>query len=379
MAPLSTDMYLPALPEFQRDLGISTSMTQMTLTMTMIGMALGQIFGGPVSDRMGRRAPLFLGMAGFTLASLVCSLADDIYVFLIFRFAQGFFGAFGIVVSRAVARDTASGSELMRLLSVLMAVNGIAPVAAPVLGGQILLFSSWQGIFQILLLVGIIQIICTFNFKETLPPEKRSPDFHSGFSAFSMLLRDKYFFGHCLVQCFVFGSFFSYIAGSSFLFQNIYGVSAQVYSYIFGAVGLGLMVMGMLPARLAGTIREVVILRFSLFASLGGALFFLAGVFLDSPLWYAVVTIFATVTPLSLMSAASVSLALSRCGKNAGSGSALIGFFSMVLGGVMMPVVGVAGDHTAVPMAVIMVSGYVFSILCFYKMIVPRHLKELRG
>ena len=124
MAPLSTDMYLPALPEFQRDLGISTSMTQMTLTMTMIGMALGQIFGGPVSDRMGRRAPLFLGMAGFTLASLVCSLADDIYVFLIFRFAQGFFGAFGIVVSRAVARDTASGSELMRLLSVLMAVNG---------------------------------------------------------------------------------------------------------------------------------------------------------------------------------------------------------------------------------------------------------------
>ena len=174
----------------------------MTLTMTMIGMAIGQIFGGPVSDKMGRRAPLFLGMAGFTLASLVCSLADDIYVFLIFRFVQGLSGAFGIVVSRAVARDTASGPELMRFLSVLMMVNGIAPVAAPVLGGQILLFSSWQGIFQILVLVGIIQIICTFNFKETLPPEKRSPDFRSGFFAFSMLLKDKYFFGHCLVQCF---------------------------------------------------------------------------------------------------------------------------------------------------------------------------------
>lgn len=105
---------------------------------------------------MGRRAPLFLGMAGFTLASLVCSLADDIYVFLIFRFAQGL-SAFGIVVSRAVARDTASGSELMRLLSVLMAVNGIAPVAAPVLGGQILLFSSWQGIFRFLSLWGLFK------------------------------------------------------------------------------------------------------------------------------------------------------------------------------------------------------------------------------
>lgn len=145
------------------------------------------------------------------------------------------FGAFGIVVSRAVARDTASGSELMRLLSVLMAVNGIAPVAAPVLGGQILLFSSWQGIFQILVLVGIIQIICTFNFKETLPPEKRSPDFHSGFSAFSMLLRDKYFFGHCLVQCFVFGSFFSYIAGSSFCSKIFTGYRPR-YTVIFSAL-----------------------------------------------------------------------------------------------------------------------------------------------
>ena len=138
------------------------------------------------------------------------------------------------------------------------------------------------------------------------------------------------------------------------------------------------MVTGALPARLAGTIREVVILRFSLFESFAGSLFFLAGVLLDGPLWYAVVSLFATVTPLSLMGAASVSLALSRCGKNAGSGSALIGFFSMVLGGVMMPVVGIAGDRTAVPMAVIMVSGYAFSILCFYKMIAPGHLKELR-
>ena len=157
MAPLSTDMYLPALPEFQRDLGISTSMTQMTLTMTMIGMALGQIFGDPVSDRMGRRAPLFLGMAGFTLASLVCSLADDIYVFLIFRFAQGFSGHSVLLCREAVARDTASGSELMRLLSVLMAVNGIAPVAAPVLGGQILLFLHGRGFFRFLSLWGLFK------------------------------------------------------------------------------------------------------------------------------------------------------------------------------------------------------------------------------
>lgn len=157
MAPLSTDMYLPALPEFQRDLGISASMTQMTLTMTMIGMAIGQIFGGPVSDKMGRRAPLFLGMAGFTLASLVCSLADDIYVFLIFRFVQGLSGAFGIVVSRAVARDTASGPELMRFLSVLMMVNGIAPVAPLSSAGRFFFFLPGRESFRFLSLWGLFK------------------------------------------------------------------------------------------------------------------------------------------------------------------------------------------------------------------------------
>ncbi len=377
MAPLSTDMYLPALPEFQADLGISTSMTQMTLTMTMVGMALGQIFGGPVSDRMGRKIPLLLGMAGFTVSSFVCAVSQDIYMFLLFRFIQGLSGAFGIVIARAITRDICDGAELMRFLAILMSVNGIAPIAAPVLGAQILQFFSWHGVFIVLVLVGAVQMGATLLFKETLPVSHRVPDFRSSFSAFPALLKDRYFFGHCLVQCFVFGSFFSYIAGSSFLFQNIYGVSPQTYSYIFGVIGLGLMAMGALPAKLAGTVREVVILRFSLWLPFVASLFLLGGIILEAPLWYVVAALFVTVTPLSLMGAASVALAMSRCGKNAGSGSALIGFFSMVLGGVMMPVVGIAGDHTALPMGIIMTAGYISGLLCFYRMIVPAHRKEL--
>ena len=149
MAPLSTDMYLPSLPELSSYFSISTSMTQMTLTMTMIGMALGQIFGG---------------MGGFTIASAVCAVCTNIYVFLVFRFIMGLSGAFGIVISRAIARDVCEGPELMRFMAILMMVNGLAPIAAPVLGGQILLFTSWHGIFFVLTAVGIIQIMATMAY-----------------------------------------------------------------------------------------------------------------------------------------------------------------------------------------------------------------------
>lgn len=212
MAPLSTDMYLPSLPELSSYFSISTSMTQMTLTMTMIGMALGQIFGGPVSDRMGRKVPLFIGMGGFTIASAVCAVCTNIYVFLVFRFIMGLSGAFGIVISRAIARDVCEGPELMRFMAILMMVNGLAPIAAPVLGGQILLFTSWHGIFFVLTAVGIIQIMATMAYKETLKKTDRVRRFSDGFRAFGTLVKNRYFFGHCLVQCFVFGAFSSYIA-----------------------------------------------------------------------------------------------------------------------------------------------------------------------
>ncbi len=370
MAPLSTDMYLPSLPEIGTAFGISTSMVQLTLTMTMVGMSLGQVLGGPVSDRLGRKVPLFLGMAGFTAASLVCSFTENIYVFLVARFVQGLSGAFGIVISRAVARDVVSGPELMKFMALLMMVNGLAPIAAPVFGAQILRFTSWHGIFEVLVVVGVMQIIATAFFKETLKSGERVRSFTEGFVAFGSLIKNRYFFGQCLLQCFYFGSFFAYIAGSSFLFQNIYEVTPQTYSYIFGGIGIGLMIMGMLPAKMAGAVEEITFLKWSLIVPFVTSLFFLAGILLDAPIWYTLPVLFLTIVPLSIMGAASTSLSLSRCGKNAGSASALLGFFNMILGGVMMPVTGIAGDHTAVPMAVLMVLGYLLSLVVFYKMIV---------
>ena len=376
LAPLSTDMYLPALPAMQADFSISVSLTQMTLTMTMIGMAAGQILAGPLSDRYGRKKPLLAGMTVFTLSALGCVLSADIRPFLFFRLVMGLSGAFGIVIARAVARDVCEGAELTRFYAILMMVNGLAPILAPVIGSQILLFSSWHAVFGLLTIIGATQVAASFLYRETLAPEKRLKTLSDSFHKFPMLLKDKYFFGHCLAQCFIFGSFFAYISGSSFVFQNIYRLSAQEYGLAFGAVGIGLMFMGSLPAKLAGRVKDIAMLKKSLVVSLIGSFLLLLLFLVKAPFVIVYAVIFITITPLSVIGAASFSLALSKHGKNAGSASALIGFFSMILGGAMMPLVGIAGADNALPMSLLMILGYSLGYIALQKMIMPFHRKE---
>lgn len=373
IVPLSTDMYLPALPEVQADFGVSTSLIQMTLTMTTLGMALGQILAGPLSDLWGRKKPLFIGMLVFIGATLGCVLAEDIDYFLFFRFFAGFAGASGIVIARAIARDVCEGAELTRFFAVLMMVNGLAPILAPVIGGQILLFASWRATFVLLTLIGVGLAAATLAYSETLAKEARSSNVTDSLKKFPILLKNRYFLGHCLVQCFVFGAFFCYLAGSSFIFQNIYSVSPQAYSLIFGAIGLGLLVTGVLPARLAGRVPDVRLLKYAVLVPLLGSILLLTEFYFTAPLLVIVLLLFLIVVPLSVMGAASFSLALSRQGKNAGSASALIGCSSMLLGACMMPVVGIVGDHTALPMAIIMVTLYALGALVFFSMIAPEH------
>lgn len=369
MAPLSTDMYLPALPEFVEAFCISASLAQLTLTMTMLGMAFGQIFMGPLSDRFGRRKPLLIGMAVFTAASLGAYLSENISSFLVFRFLQGFSGASGIVIARAIARDVAEGPELTRFFAILMLVNGLAPILAPVIGGQVLRFTSWRGIFALLVLIGVAQFVSTLIYRETLKPAERIKSVGQSFAKFPQLVRDRYFIGHCLLQLFFFGSFFSYIGGSSFVFQNVYHVSAQMYSLIFGGIGVGLFLAGTVPARFAGRVPDEKLLEYSLFLPLVGSALLLAGFAFGAPIWYTLPVLFVTIVPLSVMGTASFSLALSRQGKNAGSASALLGFSQMILGGAMMPLVGIAGDSNPLPMGILMLSGYLLSILVYYTMI----------
>lgn len=376
LAPLSTDMYLPSLPIMPGEFGVGTSVIQLTLTMTMAGMAIGQIFAGPISDMRGRRLPLIVGMLVFAVSTFICALADSIEIFLLFRFIQGLAGAVGIVIARAIARDVCEGPELTKLFSMLMLVNGLAPILAPVIGGEILVFTSWRGIFAVLVCVGLLLTAAAVLFRESLQPENRIQDLGASFKSFGRLLSNRYFLGHCLMQCCTFAAFFAYIAGSSFVFQNIYHVSAQIYSYIFGGIGLAIAAAGIVPARLAGRVSDVKLLRWSLLQAFAGSLLLLAACWYRAPLGLVILALLVVIPMVSVLGAASFSLAMRAHGKNAGSASALIGFFSMISGGIMAPLVGIAGSENAMPMAVIMVLGEAGAVGIFYWLIMPQHRQQ---
>lgn len=376
IAPLSTDMYLPALPEMMEDFGVMPSMIQMTLTASMAGMALGQIVAGPISDEKGRRKPLIIGMLIFAVSSLVCVFVKSIYVFLVFRFIQGCSGGAGIVIARAIARDVCKGPALTRFFSMLMLVNGLAPIIAPVIGGQILRFFEWEGVFVLLTMIGVILTISAIVMTETLSMRRRvEGGVFVSLKGFKGLFNQTYFMGHCIMQCFGFAAFFAYISGSSFVFQNIYHVSPQIFSIIFGVNGIGLMLSGALTGRLAGRVADWKILRTALYIAVVGSILLLAGFIVHIPLLAVIVILFFTVSTLSCMATSSFSLAMQSQGRNAGSASALIGFFSMISGAVMAPVVGIAGSYTAIPMGIVMVVGEVGALLTFYGMIYPAHKK----
>lgn len=349
-------------------------MIQLTLTASMAGMAAGQIISGPVSDKKGRRRPLFLGMAIFSLSSLACILSHTIYWLLLFRFIQGFSGGAGIVIARAIARDLCRGTALTKLFSMLMLVNGLAPILAPVIGGQILRFSSWRGIFWLLVSIGIVLAVCAWLMPETLPQKRRLvSNAAGGLKQFASLFGDRYFMGHCIMQCFAFAAFFAYISGSSFVFQNVYHVSPQAFSLIFGLNGIGLMISGAVTGRLTGRIADWRMLRVVLWVALIGSGLLLLGFLAGLPVYAIITILFFTVATLASMSTTSFSLAMQAQGKQAGSASALIGFFSMISGAVMAPVVGIAGSYTAIPMGLVMVFGEAGALLSFYFLIYPAH------
>jgi len=376
MAPLATDMYLPALPIMQEELGISTSLIQLTLTMTMMGMAIGQIFAGPISDMRGRRLPLLVGMFVFMVTSAICVFATNIVIFLAARFIQGLAGACGVVISRAIARDVCKGPELTRFFSILMMVNGLAPILAPVIGGQVVTLASWRYVFVVLAGIGLVMGVATIVFKETLPPERRIKNILRTVLVFPMLLKNKYFVGHCLVQMFIFAAFFIYIGSSAFIFQGIYHVSPQVYSFIFGFIGVGIMVAGSLPAKLAGRVRDEIMLRCSLYLQAVAALFLIGAFYIEVHLAVLVILLLIISMPVSVVGAASFSLGLSSQGRNAGSASALLGFSSMILGGIMMPVVGMFGTDSGIPMSIMMLISFLLAIITCEGLIMPAHRKN---
>ncbi len=366
--PLSIDMYLPALPALAIDLQATTSLTQLSLTACLLGIALGQIFAGPISDIRGRRGPLLIGLILYVISSLLCVVSSSMWMFILMRFVQGLAGSVGIVIARAAVRDLYSGSEMTRFFSLLMLINGVAPIMAPIFGGQILQFSSWRGVFVALAAVGTIMLFTVlWGFRETLAPSMRSKAaLTSVLKTFRALLANGKFMGYSLAQGFVTAAMFAYISGSPFVLQNIFQVSPQKFSLLFGINGVGIIIASQLTGRLAGRIREATLLAAGLSIAFVSSLVLLAAIILDGGLYSVLIPLFFVVSSVGIVGTSSFSLAMQDQAKAAGSASALIGLLSFVLGGIMAPFVGLAGSHSALPMGLIIALANTAAVLSYW-------------
>jgi MFS transporter, DHA1 family, multidrug resistance protein len=353
--PVAMDTYLPGLPELGRDLDASASQAQLTLTACLVGLAAGQLLAGPVSDARGRRQPLLAGLALFAAASVACAAAPDIWTLTAARLVQGAAGAAGIVIARAIVRDLYSGSELARYFALLMLVNGLGPILAPIAGAQLLSVTSWRGIFLVLAAFGLVLLVAVAaGLRETLPPERR----HGGglaatWRVFRALAAEREFTGYVLACGFAFAAMFAYIAGSPFVLQEIHGVSPQGFSAAFAVNAGGIMAMGALSSRLVARAGAARLLKLGLLVQLTGAAGLLASVLSGAGLAALLVSLFAVVSSIGLVLPNATALALADHPRTAGSASALLGLAQFLFGAIAAPLVGIGGTGTAVPMAVV--------------------------
>ena len=370
ITPLATDLYLPALPIMPGELNTTASNIQMTIGVMTFGVAIGQLFGGPISDIMGRKLTLIIGNLLCVVSGVICAYAPSIEILLLGRFLQGLTGSVGVVIAKAIARDFASGQELTKLFALLMMVNGLAPVLAPLVGGQLLLFTTWRVIFVILAAFSTILLVGSLLFRESLPKEKRvTGGIGVAIKNYITLIKDKPFLGQTLIQFFAFGGFFAYISGSSFVYQNIFQLSAQEFSYLFGINSCGIILASAISSRLSNVITSRQLLTFSLWQLTIGSLLFLSSMIFEWSLIPVTTILFFTVCTVSLFGSASFSMAMTNYGKMAGSASAILGFASMFAAGIVSPLVGIGGEYTGVPMGITMLVCAVLSLLCLYGLV----------
>ncbi|WP_410642055.1 multidrug effflux MFS transporter [Amycolatopsis sp. lyj-346] len=363
--PLSIDMYLPALPRMATDLHAADSTVQLTLSAFIAGLALGQLVLGPLSDALGRRRPLIAGLVLYVVGSVLCAVSPDALLLVAARFVQSLGAAAGIVIARATVRDLFSGTAMTKFFSTLMLVSGLAPILAPLIGGQLLNWTSWRGVFVVLTAFGALLLAVVVFFLPE-PSASRSPArLGQVMRTYGRLARDRSFAGYALASGLLFASMFAYISGSSFALQGVYGLSPQAYSVVFGVNGVGIVLAGQLNGRLVGRVRERVLLLAGLLLGVAGGVFVLASAVFRAPLAVLLVSLFLLVSSIGLVMPNASSLALAPHARSAGAASALLGVLQFAVGAVATPLAGLGGPGTAVPMAATMAGFAVLALVAY--------------
>jgi DHA1 family bicyclomycin/chloramphenicol resistance-like MFS transporter len=378
VGPLTIDMYLPALPTITTDLGTTSATIQLTLTGTLVGLALGQLVLGPLSDALGRKRPLLAGTALYVVASLLVLAAPDVAVLGVLRVLQGVGSASGAVIAMAVVRDLYTGRAAATMLSRLFLVLGAAPVLAPTIGGEVLRFTSWRGIFVLLAGYGLLLLaVGALALRETLPPERRSSSGLAGtVRTYRGLLRDRTYVGLVLVAGLTMAGLFSYVSGSSFVFQRQFGLDEQQFGLLFGAGAFWLIA--------ATQLNPLVLRRWSsaqvLVAGIGtgavaGAVLLVLALTGTGGLAGVVVPLWAVLFSGGLALPNAPALALTRHGESAGAAAALLGAVQFGVGASVAPLVGVLGNDAAA-MGTVVVGALLVAIAVLVTVVRPGRLAE---
>ncbi|MFW3171589.1 multidrug effflux MFS transporter [Geodermatophilus sp. CPCC 206100] len=360
VGPLSGDTYLPALPAIAADLGVGHVAVQLTLTASFVGLGLGQLLAGPLSDRFGRRRLLLVGTALYAVASLACTLAPSIETLIAARLAQGLGGSVGIVVSRAIVRDVYTGARAVAFFSRLLLVFGVAPIVAPLLGAGVLELAGWRVVFALLAAVGVVLFAAVaLLIPETLPPELRSTGgVRATLATARTMLTSRGFVGYALACSLAFGGLFSYLATFPFIVQEVHGRPAMVYGALFAVNAAGLTAATQVTGRMARRVGARTLLGVGLGTYTAGALATLLTVALDPPggggpgLAGLTVCLFVVVASLGAILPSATALAMERFPSASGTASALLGGVQFLLGAAIAPLVGLGGRDSAVPLGI---------------------------
>ncbi|MHA3090852.1 multidrug effflux MFS transporter [Acinetobacter brisouii] len=335
LGPFSIDMYLSALPTMAKDLSVSTAQIANSLPAYFIGLALGQLVYGPVSDHFGRRKPLFFGLTLYVLASAVCVFAMHLEVLLIARIAQALGGCVGVVVARSAIRDRLNGTDAAHAFSLLMIVQGVAPIVAPLIGSLMLWAFNWRSIFVVLLVLGIISMIVSyFRFPETLPPERRQKHtVASALKSYIYLCQDRSFIVPALASGILMGMLFTYINSASEILIDHLGVSSGVFALLFGVNACGIIAVSNLNRFLIKRYDSLELLKLGSSIQFLGAIVLSAFVFSQHiALWSVMLGLFMIVACVGFIGPNATVLALSKQGQRAGQASALLGALQFAFG-----------------------------------------------
>lgn len=371
LGPFTVDMYLSSLPEMMNDFSTTASLIQASLTASLLGLGLGQLVAGPLSDVHGRRKPLLISMLLYFILSIACAFSPNIGIFIFLRFFQGFVASAGLVISRAIVRDRYSGVEMVKFMALLTMISNVAPLISPTAGSAVTTFTSWIGVFIFLGLLGLILTgVATWGIKESLPVDQRVPSNFKGLlNNYGSLFRNRSFMGYALVNGILFSGVFAYVSGTPFIYQNMYGISPQLFSVLFALNGLGIILGSQLVKRLSEQIGEHRIFRIGLLLAFITTAIILVVVLVHGPFIALFLAIFLFAVAIGIIAPVSFTLAMESQGHIAGSAAAVLGSLQFALGAVTSPLVGIAGEESAIPFGVTIFMTSILAVIAYVTLV----------